>query len=469
MGLVLKYVQRLKSGSLRYRRKVPLRLRDALGTREITKTLGRSDREALQRYPTVHAAAENLLAAAERKVLQQSESEKRTRKEASTPMALRQEAIGYLRGMGFDPDEGGFEFSDEEQEEVHREVIADQIASKYEAEPETGSPINVSPLDTEIVRLLNTSGRPPDPPATFRDAVDLYIAEKGHAAPDGVRFAQRIHRVSSIVYKALGRNPALASLKKKQGREVRDYMLNDLRLTAATARRYLNDIQAITTFGIDQFDIVGASNPFSKLTIIQNARARDQRRSFNDDELKRVRRSILAKAGPDLASIWRLLEGTGCRLAEITGLVYSDINFLTRVPYVCIRPHPHRGIKTKASERSVPLVGDALDVAKDLIKGAQETTPTAPIFPRYARERGNDAASAALMKYVRAEVDDPKVTVHSLRHLMKDRLRLAGVPDGVQDSILGHSSGRVSESYGGPEARLRLMQEALEKALNIAV
>lgn len=45
------------------------------------------------------------------------------------------------------------------------------------------------------------------------------------------------------------------------------------------------------------------------------------------------------------------------------------------------------------------------------------------------------------------------MTTRSLRHLMKDRLRLAGVSKTDQDIVLGHSSGSVGEDYGGDEAR----------------
>jgi integrase len=161
-----------------------------------------------------------------------------------------------------------------------------------------------------------------------------------------------------------------------------------------------------------------------------------------------------------------LLEGTGCRLAEITGLLASDVILDHPIPYLKIQQHSHRRLKTKGAARTIPLVGGALAAAKDAIKDCEATSP---LLARYAVPRGSDRASAALMKRVRAVVRDPKVTVHSLRHLMKDRLRFAGVPEGVQDSILGHSSGRVAEAYGGPEARLRLMRVGLLKALEVAL
>lgn len=59
----------------------------------------------------------------------------------------------------------------------------------------------------------------------------------------------------------------------------------------------------------------------------------------------------------------------------------------------------------------------------------------------------------------------PKATTHSLRHLMKDRPRFAGVTKSDQDIVFGHSSGSVGEDYDGDEARLEMARRALEKAL----
>jgi hypothetical protein len=46
---------------------------------------------------------------------------------------------------------------------------------------------------------------------------------------------------------------------------------------------------------------------------------------------------------------------------------------------------------------------------------------------------------------------------------MSDRLRDAGVSKADRQLVLGHSSGEMSEAYGGPEARLRAAARAVEK------
>ena len=68
---------------------------------------------------------------------------------------------------------------------------------------------------------------------------------------------------------------------------------------------------------------------------------------------------------------------------------------------------------------------------------------------------------------VRGVVDDPKVSTHSLRHNMKDRLRKAGVSKIDQDLILGHTMGGIGEAYGGDEARLEVAAAAMKKAFSL--
>lgn len=87
---------------------------------------------------------------------------------------------------------------------------------------------------------------------------------------------------------------------------------------------------------------------------------------------------------------------------------------------------------------------------------------TAPIFEKYARPRGSDGASAMLMKHLRKVIEDPKVTIHSLRHRMKDELRNSGCPESLSREILGHAQPGVAANYGSGYA-LGVMREALQR------
>lgn len=460
MMIDLPYVQSRKN-HFRYRRKVPAELRDALGKTEIIIPLGRTEAEVIKRWPKAHAEAERRLTTA---------TKPRTRGTAddATELELFREADKQVRKWGLardwnveelDPEDDDF-FDDDEL--ISRFKRAKAISDKYPRD-DRGLPVGISAKDAALLHVLGLGAAATPPEATLEDARKFYLKEKVEGTPDEIAKTQRIDRVVGHIRTALGgRDPVLARLTRADAREVRDHMLNDAGIKPATVHRYLNDVRAIINHAIEELPLPDVTNPFNKLEVKKDTLAKDDRKPFSPTQLKAARAQVLDHANEDLQRVWRILEGTGCRLAEVTGLLVSDVMLDHQNPHVDLVVHPHRRLKTDGSVRKVPLVGDALDAAREAV-GAASEDPL--LFPSYGRKRGSDAASAILMKHVRKVVADRKVTVHSLRHSMKDRLRLAGVEPGAIDEILGHSSGKVSERYGGDEARLEVITAAMKKSI----
>ena len=65
-----------------------------------------------------------------------------------------------------------------------------------------------------------------------------------------------------------------------------------------------------------------------------------------------------------------LISDTGMRLAEAAGLNIDDIRLDEDIPYVDIKPHPWRSLKTKGSQRQMPLVGASLWAAQRITANA---------------------------------------------------------------------------------------------------
>lgn len=243
------------------------------------------------------------------------------------------------------------------------------------------------------------------------------------------------------------------------------------KVSPATVSRELSIVSAVINLAAKEFDLPGSfQNPFNDLPVVrkrkgEGEKASDKRDPLPPEVLKEVRARVLAGAGPELALIWRLVEGTGCRIAEVSGLRVEDVEATGDLPHIRVEPHSLRSLKTSTSRRDVPLVGDTLGAAKEALKLAGEGNM---LFPSYGRTRGSDAASAALMKHIRAVTKNPKHVIHSLRHNMKDRLNLAEVSALDQNLILGHTLGGVGESvYGGRIAKLRQTTRAMKKALGV--
>ncbi len=117
-------------------------------------------------------------------------------------------------------------------------------------------------------------------------------------------------------------------------------------------------------------------------------------------------------------------------MAEVAALLVEDVKLDSPIPYLDVGFREHRRVKNQSSARRVPLVGDALEAAKEAVKAAGEGPY---LFVQYAgvvktkggKGKGKKAAthaSNALMKHVRKVTSSRKITVHSLRHTMEDRL-----------------------------------------------
>jgi integrase len=85
-----------------------------------------------------------------------------------------------------------------------------------------------------------------------------------------------------------------------------------------------------------------------------------------------------------------LISDTGMRLSEAAGLSKDNVYLNEELPYVDIKPHPWRRLKTAG----------------------------------------------------------PDYVIHSFRHSMRDRLRAVGCPSDMIDQIGGWSSGKIGEGYG---------------------
>ena len=108
----------------------------------------------------------------------------------------------------------------------------------------------------------------------------------------------------------------------------------------------------------------------------------------------------------------------------------------------------------------MPLSPEAVNVLQALIT---DKAPEAPVFERYARPRGMDRVSAMMMKRFRKVITDKKLSMHSLRHRMKDKLRNTGCPEAVSMAILGHGTNTVAANYGSGYA-IGVMREHMENA-----
>jgi integrase len=284
--------------------------------------------------------------------------------------------------------------------------------------------------------------------------LEEYFTYKAEETDNGLR--TRIDRIRKDLILCLGKNRVewteLKDLTRSDANSYRDLLLS--RMSPNSVQRNLGVVKAAINHVLLEHDL-DFRNVFQAIKIKGAGSSNTDRLPINDEQLATM---VPAFASSDVAkALLLLLTDTGARLAEITGLEAKDVDLDHAILH--IRPNDRRGLKTKTSTRSIPLSQRATEC---LIQHQVGLLDTDPIFPTYAQPRGNDKASAMLMKRLRTVIPDKKITMHSLRHRMKDKLRNSGCPENLSMEILGHAQGSVAANYGSGYA-IEVMREALVK------
>ena len=360
---------------------------------------------------------------------------------------LAKKLVKGEHGIGWTPEEADIELDNR---------LIGQPLDEY------GCPLaEPDPFERALLYIRNR-GNLSAPQPILEDAKRLYIKERIKGDINEIQKTQRLERVLQYMSETIPSTTKLTDIGRDQAREVRDYLLRDKRLRASTVNRYMNDIRALISFAMTEFNLTNMQNPFQRLAARTEAHVRAKREPIDDALLLEMNQRMTSHARPDLKNIWNILSNTGCRLGEVTGLLVSDVDLNTPIPYINLVFHPHRRLKTQGSIRKVPLVGEAFEAVKDAL---QRCGDSPFLFPAYGKTRGADSASQALMKHLRHVTDNNKIVIHSLRHRMEDKLSNAGIQEYDRNLILGHSRGTMSERSGGETSRLIAAHRALKTVL----
>ena len=148
----------------------------------------------------------------------------------------------------------------------------------------------------------------------------------------------------------------------------------------------------------------------------------------------------------DLRWLVALLSDTGMRLGEGVGLLKSDINLNCEIPHINLVPHPWRRLKTRSSQRCIPLVGASLWASRKILYNRNDSIFA---FPRYTTKDicNANSASAALNKWMKEKLSKPYV-IHGFRHSFRDRLRAIECPSDIIDQLGGWRLKSVGQGYG---------------------
>ena len=271
---------------------------------------------------------------------------------------------------------------------------------------------------------------------TLTEALELYLRLKG--VNKDKTFHRGAERNIQSVIDVLSNRP----LDEYSAAVYRDYLLkrglatNSVKRNFATIRSVIN--LAIQEHGLE------CRNAFSKVYLPDLDDAK-KRKPIPIENIRGIQKECMS-IDDEARWLVALISDTGMRLSEAAGLHVDDIKLDCEIPHIDLKPHSWRGLKTRGSQRQIPLVGASLWAARRI----KETSTTSPYaFPRYTSAKGTNAnsASAAINKWLKPRVPEGCV-IHSFRHSLRDRLRAVQCPSDMIDQIGGWSTAGVGQSYG---------------------
>ncbi|WP_339108375.1 tyrosine-type recombinase/integrase [Thioclava sp. GXIMD4216] len=210
--------------------------------------------------------------------------------------------------------------------------------------------------------------------------------------------------------------------------------LQNEQLTPNSANKDLNYVKTVFST-INRMKRLGLDLPLANLAFKENLpEARDPVSPAWIHE-KILAPKALDGLNTEARAILLIMINTGCRPSEITALTSNTLHLDAKVPYLSIEAEG-RQLKSANAKRTMPLLGVALDAARQFPNG----------FPRY--RKSSAGLSATVNKFMRENglFETPKQTMYSFRHAFEDRALAAGIDERVRRDFMGHALGR--ERYG---------------------
>ncbi len=300
-----------------------------------------------------------------------------TRSERPNP----QVALAVLEARGFKPGDGI-----RHRDEPPISDFIDELVGRYE--PFEELPM-VSPQDKLTISILNGAPIPRFMSDAKQKHFDLGKGPRGKVAEG--QFNRAWLRLMAIT----GNIPLDQLRREHANRFAKE--LDQTGVSGETVRKYVAQIRPLIQTAILEFEL-HLTNPFEKVTIpTLGDGPRKPRQPYAMDQTRAILERCVHVDDERRWAIAMLSESM-CRLSEVIGLRKEDVFLEESVPHIWVRPNELRGLKNKASNRRVPLVGMALWAAKRAID-----TQGAYLFPVFltsgvTKDFSSGSASAALGK-----------------------------------------------------------------------
>ena len=262
----------------------------------------------------------------------------------------------------------------------------------------------------------------------------------------------RIKAINNLI-KVIGDKP-LDELTRDHTLVFKDWWVERIKqdgLTANTANKDIGNIKDVLATISEHYRLeFDSSWLFGKTALKENFKK--ERKPFQTSFIKEKLLNPTELSGLNAQARYFLysMADTGARGSELVELERKDIILDGSIPHIIIHDRKTKLLKTPYSNRTIPLVGYALQAFQKCPEG----------FTNY-RDRF-DSLSNLLHKYLKTHnlLPSKNHTVYSLRHSFQDRLTHVNAPDRVQAQLMGHKFNRPEYGQG---ASLTLKKEWMDR------
>ena len=215
--------------------------------------------------------------------------------------------------------------------------------------------LRLSKLDIPALHLLRDEplSASTSSSMTLSEALELYLRLKG-SNKDKI-FHRGAERNIQSVIDVLGDRP-VDEYASSDAASYRDYLLKK-GLTTNSVKRNFSTIRSIINLCIQEHGL-DCKNAFSRV-YLPDLNDSKKRKPIPMENIRQIQQDCREE---DDEARWlvALISDTGMRLSEAAGLHINDIILDEDIPYINLKPHPWRSLKTKGSQRQIPLVGASL-------------------------------------------------------------------------------------------------------------
>ncbi|VVP36859.1 hypothetical protein PS874_04513 [Pseudomonas fluorescens] len=295
-------------------------------------------------------------------------------------------------------------------------------------------------------------------PLTFKTLSGLYMEER----KDSIQAStMRDVRSSCEAIGAVFGDLDLKNHTREHMKNLRDQLLEDRK--PSTVKKLMTRLTTVMDWAVHNGYLDKSYDKGLKPTKDTDS----SRRAYSQDQIK----TFMAHANGlpvDSWLRWALSLGAiaATRIAELRQLTKADVKQVGDVWVIDINRNDGKSAKTKHSIRIVPLTDGAYGFDLQAFLEFVETADSR-LF-KLGEGRFSEVVNGTLREVLELKADRT-LTFHSLRHSLAGALKAVATQVEINEAILGHSSGSISNDLYGAGASVQVgrMAEALKVAFAV--